>query len=254
MKKLFYIFFLLIIVSCSKNDYVDAVYDTTTVEFVATNVTETISFVANEEYTIAVPIQIFGESANVSLTISCETDLPSDAYSFESNKIVGKGIFLDSIYVKVKTSRIQKGKTYSIVLNISDADIAISKNYATCNLSLSQQAFIDFFTGTYSCQESSTNSTYDVEFVKLNDTATKNLNFWDFPLSGQAVPFAFVQNESRAVSIPEDTEWCDLLGHKYKVSGTGTYDLQGNFSIHFVMKDFATDKEYQSGTQVYTKK
>lgn len=254
MKKLFFIFFLFAIVSCSKNDYVDAEYDKTTVEFVSTNVTETISFVANDEYVIAVPIQIFGGSANASLTISCVTDLPSGAYSIESNKIVAKGVSLDSVYVNIKTSKIEKGKMYSVELTISDADIAISKNYATCRVSLSQQAFIDFFTGIYSCQESSTNSTYDVEFTKMNETTTKNLNFWDFPLPGQYVPFVFVQDETFSVSIPDDTEWTDLLGNKYKISGSGTYDLQGNFSINFVMKEFSTDKEYQSGTQVYTKK
>ncbi len=254
MKKLFFIFFLFAIVSCNKNDYVDAEYDKTTVEFVSTSLTETIPFVANEEYTIAVPIQIFGGLSTAKLTITCSTDLPNDAYFVESNKIVENGISLDSIYVKINTSKIKKGKIYAVELTISDADIAISKNYATCQLTLSQQAFIDFFTGTYSCKESSTSSTYDVEFTKLNDTSIKNLNFWDFPLSGQYVPFVFVQDESFGVFIPEDTEWTDLLGNKYKVSGSGTYDLQGNFSVNFVMKDFATDKEYQTGTQVYTKK
>lgn len=254
MKKLFFIFFLFAIVSCSKNDYVDTVYDKTTVEFATTSLTDTISFVANEEYTIAVPIQIFGGFSSAKLSIACSSDLPDDAYFVESNKVVENGVSLDSIYVKINTSKIKKGKIYAVELTISDADIAISKNYATCQLTLIQQAFIDFFTGSYSCKESSTNSTYDVEFTKLNDTTVKNLNFWDFPLSGQYVPFIFVQDETFGVSIPENTEWTDLLGNKYKISGFGTYDLQGNFSVNFVMKDFATDEEYQSGTQVYKKK
>ena len=41
--------------SCEKNEYLDASIDKTTVEFASTNLNETISFIAAEEYKIPVP-------------------------------------------------------------------------------------------------------------------------------------------------------------------------------------------------------
>ena len=254
MKKLLIVCCLAVLISCSKNDYLDASIGESTVEFAQTTMTETILFIADSQYDIAVPIQIFGGSKAATVRVSAESQLSNDAFSVESTKQIQKDVALDTIHVLVNTDRIKKGTEYSVILRISSDDIRVSQNYATCQIRFSQQAFIDYFTGVYSCFETSTNSTYEVELKKESDTTVRNLNFWDFPLAGQYVSFAFVQNETQAVSIADDTEWTDKLGNKYKISGNGTYDLQGNFSIDFVMKDFATDAVYQSGKQIYTKK
>jgi len=244
----------IVLVSCSKNEYIDSTIDKPTVEFPQTKFEKTISFVENSSsYDIAVPIQIFGGTSDASLSVSVETSAPSDIYSIESTKSLQNTV-LDSIHILVNTTKLKKAQTYSITLTISSEKVAIAKNYETCVVTFSQQAFMDFFTGSYSCYESSTNSTYNVEFTKLNDTTVKNNNFWDFPLPGKYVPFVFNQNEEQTVSIPDDYEWTDLLGNKYIISGTGNYDLQGNFFVNFTMKQAESEAIYQTGKQTYTKK
>lgn len=253
MKRIFYILCCIALFSCSKNDYVDTTIEKTMIEFPQSTQNETISFIAGEEYQIAVPLQVFGGTSTATIFVDAESSLSKDAYSVASTKEL-KNSVLDSIYITINTTKLKKGTSYTITLTISSSDITVSENYKSCIVTFSQQAFMDFFTGTYSCYESSTNSTYDVEFTKLNDSTIKNNNFWDFPLSGQYVPFVFVQDESQALQIPEDTQWTDLLGNKYLVSGSGSYDLDGNFFVNFTMKDATTNAVYQTGKQVYTKK
>ena len=253
MKRLLiYLLCVCSLASCNKNEYLDASIEQPTVEFAQTNYTETISFIASDEYDIAVPIQVFGGNSTATINISAQTSLPNDVYSISTSKSL-KSNALDSIYLTINTAKITKGTAYSINLTISSSDITKKKNYATCSVAFSQQAFIDYFTGTYSCFESSTNSTYDVELTKQNETTIKNNNFWDFPLAGQYVPFVFTQDESMAVTIPDDTEWIDFLGNKYLISGTGKYNFEGNFYVDFTMKTMENEV-YQSGRQSYTKK
>ncbi len=243
-----------VLISCSKNEYIDSTIDKPTVEFTQATFDKTISFVENSSsYDIAVPIQVFGGTSDASISVSVETANSNDVYSIETTKSLQNNT-LDSIHIYVNTTKLKKAQTYSIKLTISSDKVAIAKNYETCIVTFSQQAFMDFFTGTYSCYESSTNSTYNVDFTKLNDTTVKNNNFWDFPLPGQYVPFVFNQNEAQTVSIPDDYEWTDLLGNKYIVSGTGNYDLKGNFFINFTMKKSGSEEIYQTGKQTYTKK
>lgn len=244
----------IVLASCSKNEYLDATIDKPTVEFSQANFEKTISFVENSSaYDIAIPIQIFGGTSDAAISVSVETSASSDIYKIESTKTLQNNV-LDSIHIYVNTAKMKKATAYSIKLTISSDKVAIAKNYETCVVTFSQQAFMDFFTGTYSCYESSTNSTYNVDFTKLNDTTVKNNNFWDFPLPGQYVPFVFNQNEEQTVSIPDDYEWTDLLGNKYLISGTGNYDLQGNFFVNFTMKKAENEVIYQTGKQTYTKK
>lgn len=256
MRKILLLFSLFCFFSCSKNDYLDASIDEATLEFTSVRVQEVIPFIAGDEYDIAVPLQVFGGSvsAGAEVSVTVETQLSSDAYTVAALKTLEAGVVLDTIYVHVKTDKLKKGVDYTIQLSIASSDVTVATNYASCAVTFSQQEFIDFFTGTYSCFESSTNATYLVEFTKLNATATKNMNFWDFPLSGQYVPFEFQQDESYAVSIPDDSEWTDLLGNTYLVSGSGQYTLDGNFYVDFVMKDAATQSVYQTGRQTYTRK
>lgn len=246
-----------VLISCSKNEYLDTTIDKPTVEFTQATFNKTISFVENSSsYDIAVPIQVFGGTTDASISVSIETSNPAyinDVYSIETTKSLHNNT-LDSIHIYVNTTKLKKAQTYSIKLTISSEKVAIAKNYETCFVTFSQQAFMDFFTGPYSCYESSTNSTYNVDFTKLNDTTVKNNNFWDFPLPGQYVPFVFHQNEEQTVSIPDDYEWTDLLGNKYLVSGSGNYDLQGNFFVNFTMKQAESEAIYQTGKQTYTKK
>lgn len=246
-----------VLISCSKNEYLDTTIDKPTVEFTQATFNKTISFVENSSsYDIAVPIQVFGGTTDASISVSIETSNPAyinDVYSIETTKSLHNNT-LDSIHIHVNTTKLKKAQTYSIKLTISSEKVAIAKNYETCLVTFSQQAFMDFFTGSYSCYESSTNSTYNVDFTKLNDTTVKNNNFWDFPLPGQYVPFVFTTDESQTVSIPDDYVWTDLLGNKYIVSGTGNYDLKGNFFVDFTMKQTGSEEIYQTGRQTYTKK
>ncbi|MCQ2608622.1 MAG: hypothetical protein MJ197_08060 [Bacteroidales bacterium] len=246
-----------VLISCSKNEYLDTTIDKPTVEFTQATFNKTISFVENNSsYDIAVPIQVFGGTTDASISVSIETSNPAyinDVYSIETTKSLHNNT-LDSIHIYVNTTKLKKAQTYSIKLTISSEKVAIAKNYETCLVTFSQQAFMDFFTGSYSCYESSTNSTYNVDFTKLTDTTVKNNNFWDFPLPGQYVPFVFTTDEPQTVSIPNDYVWTDLLGNKYIVSGTGNYDLKGNFFVDFTMKQTGSEEIYQTGRQTYTKK
>ena len=244
---------LLLIVSCSKNEYLDATIDQPTVEFTSVTINKTISYRENDVYDIAIPIQIFGGTSDKTIAINAKTDLSSDKYSVATSKTLNNTA-LDTIYVGINTKNIQKGKTYTIELSLSANDVSISENYKTCMITFSQETFIDFFTGTYSCKESATNSIYDVIFEKKNATTTKNMNFWDFPFSGQYVPYEFIQDDNRVVKIPNNTQWIDLLGNVYLISGNGTYDLDGNFEVTYEMIDATTQKITQTGTHTFTKK
>ncbi|MCQ2960042.1 MAG: hypothetical protein MJ198_07640 [Bacteroidales bacterium] len=254
MKKVIvYLFGILCVISCSKNPYIDATVDKATVEFASTTLNETISFVADEEYCISVPIQIFGGLSSATLNVAVETKLPEDSYSINKSKVL-TGNSLDTIQVLIKTSKLKKGTSYSIKLTLNSSNVAVSENYKSCVLTFAQQAFMDFFTGEYSCYESSTGATYNVEFIKVNDTIVKNNNFYDFPLPGQYVSYVFKQDESRSVTIPEDSEWTDNLGNKYLISGNGSYDLQGNFVVDFTMKEAPTESIYLSGKHSFKRK
>ena len=240
--------------ACKKNEYLDASIDKPTVEFSSIELTETISFISNGNYDIAVPIQIFGGTTDKTITVSAESILPNDAYSLNSSLALTKGQSIDTIHISLNTNKIQKGKAYGIKLTLTSNDIAISENYKSCNITFTQQTFMDFFTGKYICYESATNSTYEVYFEKINATSIKNNNFWDFPLPGQYVTYVFTQDDSFAISIPEDSEWTDNLGNKYLVSGSGTYDLQGNFVVNYEMKNASSGTLYQSGKHTFKKK
>lgn len=254
MKKIvIYLFCVICLFSCKKNEYLNASIDEPTVEFASTALNETIPFVTGSEYTIAVPIHIFGGNSTASLSVKAETKMSSDAYSV-ANSVQLNGKSLDTIFVKINTKKLEKGTDYNLKLTISSSNVTVSKNYESCTVTFSQQAFMDFFTGTYSCYESSTGATYNVEFVKQNNTTIKNMNFYDFPLAGQYVPYVFTQDESMQVEIPENTEWTDNLGNKYLVSGTGTYELNGNFAVDFTMKDAATEEMYMTGKHTFRKK
>lgn len=244
---------LILIVSCSKNEYLDATIDQPTVEFSSLTIQKTISFSENSTYNIAVPLQIFGGTSDKAISIQAKTDLSSDKYSVATSKTLNNTA-LDTIYIGINTPNIQKGKTYTIELSLSSNDVSISENYKTCLITFSQETFIDFFTGTYTCKESATNSVYDVVFEKINATTTKNMNFWDFPFSGQYVPYEFTQDDSRVVKIPNNTQWIDLLGNVYLISGNGTYDLDGNFKVTYEMIDATTQKVTQTGTHTFKKK
>ena len=248
-----YLFCVICLFSCKKNEYLDASVDEPMVEFSSLSINETIPFVAGNEYNIAVPIQIFGGNSTASISVKVESDLSAEAYTVPSS-VQLKGSSLDTVFVKIKTGKLQKGKPYSMKLTISSSAVSVSKNYASCTVVFSQQAFMDFFTGMYVCYESSTGSTYDVEFVKMNETTVKNMNFYDFPLAGQYVPYVFTQDDSKSIEIPEGTEWTDNLGNKYLVSGTGTYELNGNFSVDFTMQDAATEAVYLTGKHSFRKK
>lgn len=244
---------LLLIVSCSKNEYLDATIDQPTVEFSSLTINKTISFSENSTYNIAVPLQIFGGTSDKPIAIQAKTDLSSDKYSVATSKTLNNTA-LDTIYVGINTQNIQKGKTYTIELSLSANDVSISENYKTCLITFSQETFMDFFTGTYSCKESATNSVYEVLFEKQNDSSIKNNNFWDFPLNGQYVTYEFTQDDSHSVKIADDTEWIDFLGNKYLISGSGTYELNGNFVVAYEMKDATTKNTYQTGTHTFIKK
>ena len=252
--RILFIVTILALFACKKNEYLDASIDKPTVEFSTTELTETISFISNGNYDIAVPIQIFGGTTDKTISVSAKTALPNDAYSLNSTLSLTKGQSIDTIHISLNTSKIQKGKPYNITLTITSNDIAVSENYKTCDIILTQQTFMDFFTGKYSCYESATNSTYEVDFEKIDANSIKNNNFWDFPLPGQYVTYIFAQDETFAISIPEDSEWTDNLGNKYLVSGSGTYDLQGNFTVNYVMKNASTGTTYQTGTHTFKKK
>ena len=240
-------------ISCSKNEYLDATIDQPTVEFSSPTIDETISFKVNTVYDLAVPIQIFGGTTDKTISVQAKTDLKSDNYSIASTKSLNNTA-IDSIHISINTNTLTKGNAYTIQLTLSSSDVTISENYKTCLITFSQETFIDFFTGTYSCKESATNTVYDVVFTKQNETIVKSNNFWDFPAKGQTVPYEFTQDENHTVKIPDNTDWTDYIGNVYHISGSGTYDMDGNFVVNYEMIDATTNKTYQTGCHTFTKK
>ena len=108
MKRILYIVCCVALFSCSKNDYIDATIEKTTVEFPQTTINETISFIAENDYQLAIPLQIFGGTSTATINVAAETAMASDAYSISTTKQLNNNA-LDSIYITVNTNKIKKG-------------------------------------------------------------------------------------------------------------------------------------------------
>lgn len=263
MKLSFYTYFcvcfsIILLLNCSKNDFDSQYIQKTYVEFPSKHIHIVIPYNQQPPYNLHIPIQIFGTSLTTedSIKIHSKNDwlIANVDYTCEHIKRIATQTLHDSITLSVASNKFYNNTLYSIDLEIISFgnQIEVSKNNNSCEVSFIKESFSQFFSGTYSCFETSTNSTYEVTFRTLSAQSNKimNQNFWDFPESGQEVEYIFSLDE-QTIEIPE-AYFTDKLGNTYTVKGSGTYTLDGNFIVDFFM--YLTNGDiYQSGRHIFTK-
>ena len=245
------------IISCNQNKILDNSIEQTYIEFPSSEITKTISYSLQDSFLLAIPIQIFGKelenNSSIKISIVGGTAKNKIHFNFDSIQEIKSKISLDTLFIHIATQKLTSGIDYSIQLEIKSINntLIASTNYKTCTIHFLKETFIDFYTGSYSCFESSTNSTYNVEFTKENSSTINNSNFWDFSYDGKVIPYIFNQDINQTIEIPR-TVWMDKLEKEYTVYGNGNYNSNGNFSVDFYIED-SNGNLYQSGTHTFTK-
>jgi hypothetical protein len=245
-------------ISCNQNKILDKSIEQTFIEFPSSEISKTISYSQKDTFLLAIPIQIFGKelenNSSIKFSIVGGTAKNKIHFNLDSIQEIKSKISLDTIFIHIATQKLTSGVDYSIKLEIKNINntLVVSTNYKSCTIHFIKETFIDFYTGFYSCFESSTNSTYTVEFTKENSSTINNTNFWDFPNEGKEVPYIFNQDLNQTIEIPR-TAWMDKLGKEYTVYGNGNYTNNGNFTVDFYIED-SNGNLYQNGTHTFTKK
>lgn len=245
-------------ISCNQNKILDNSIEQTYVEFPSSEITKTISYSLQDSFLLAIPIQIFGKelenNSSIKISIVGGTANNKIHFNFDSIQEIKTKISLDTLFIHIATQKLTSGVDYSIILEFKNSNntLIASSNYKSCTIHFIKETFIDFYTGTYSCFESSTNSTYTVEFTKENSSTINNINFWDFSYVGKVIPYIFYQDQNQTIEIPR-TAWIDKLEKEYTVYGNGNYSSNGDFSVDFYIEDSNGDL-YQNGTHTFTKK
>lgn len=250
--------FLLYMMSCKDNAYIDNTIGSTNAEFANSSIQQNLSYTLTAPYTLLLPYQIFGNSLSNNDTIivrALSSYFSKSEYSYDSIRIITPKTIFDTVKISIQSNKIWEGGTFSIPFELisKNKKIKVSSNYKQCTLYFTRESFISYFTGNYSCHETSTGATYDVSFTQLNnDSTVYNTNFWDFPLVGQQVPYIFRKDDAKSIEIPQ-TVWTDKLGNVYTVYGTGSYTFNGSFEVSFFMENSEGNIEH-SGIHHFTKK
>ncbi|MFW5850627.1 MAG: hypothetical protein ACOCWB_00225 [Bacteroidota bacterium] len=241
--------------SCSKNPITDHTMSETFIEFPQSSLTHTISYTETAPYTITIPFQIMGkelssqDSAYISLS---STNCSQEDLIYDSIIKTCLNTFSDTINIDINKSLSSSvNYTIRISLHTFNSQLKVSENYKKCTVNIVKESFSDFFSGTYSCYETSTQARYNVEFTADNELVLINHNFWDFPLDGQTVSYIFSLDAEHSIIIPE-SEFVDKTGNIYTIEGAGNYWLNGNFSVNYTMKE-QNGEIYEQGIHEFTK-
>lgn len=234
---------LFTLVACGKDKISKPLAKNSYVEFIHKSNSHTIPYTANFPYAIYLPIQYFGKTIDApqSLSIKISSHTLSETFDFmyDSLHVISPNSIFDSVKVTIISPSIIEGNSYSFTCTIQplDAGIVVLKEAATTTISFTKESLVHYFSGSFSCFEDATSSTYNTEFVKLSDTVVANTNFWDFPLSGQVVPYIFRKDSLHSVIIPP-TPWADKLQHEYIVEGEGQYSISTkSFFVNYRITD-----------------
>jgi len=246
----------LFIFSCSQNNYLDNSIDKSYISFSNTDISDTISYLEKDIYTLQIPIQCYGVplQENTDIIINYISGNLKENYHFnkiETDTIPSK-IINDTLYMYIKTDKLYANYDYNCIISLisNNENVIIPENSNSCNISFQKQSYTSFYTGTYSCYEDATNATYNVVFKRENDSTIQNQNFWDFPGKNQTLSYK-ISRENNTIVIPE-SEWIDALENTYTISGEGELFENGNFNVEYTMKDIKGEI-YQTGTHFFTK-
>jgi len=258
MKNTFLILFLssfILLFSCKKED--KTYQGQPLVEFTKNEISQVIPFTEKTDISIPVKIQLnskaFSENKVVQIIeVGTNSAINNKHYSINDYKTV---FLADSVFatfnVSIKSDNFAEGETVSVTFKISDAsEIKASENFNSCKLTISKQSFINVFVGKYICSEPVNQDTYTTTFVAGSTSNTiKNLNFWNFPAVGQSLIYTISKDASMKVEIIEQN-WIDKNGQEYKISGKGTYDLQGNMIVNYTV--LQNGSIYEEGVHTFT--
>ena len=174
-------------------------------------------------------------------------------YSVSEYKTI---LYKDSTFaylsINILCKNISESKNVKLNLKISDkSDISPSTNQNTCSIEITKTRFINLFVGKYICNEPVNQDSYQTIFSIENEAQNKikNLNFWNFPGERQSVIYRIYKDSTQKVEIPVQN-WIDKAGNEYKISGQGTYSLDGSMIVKYTI--LRSDTLYEEGTHTFT--
>lgn len=149
---------------------------------------------------------------------------------------------------------IAPGQVYSMVVELTTADVKVSQNYkrvtfrftTACNFS------INTFVGAYSCNEPGYGD-YDVSFAQANATTVTNNNFWDV---GASINYEF-NATAKTVTIPSQVFVANVGRgpENLVVTGSGTIDTcSGKITVAYTVKTQADNLTADNNTHTFTRK
>lgn len=256
IKSFFILFILTFCVNCVKDN--KSFNGEPLVEFSQNEVAKIISFTDTSEIVVPIKIQLVSKPLSQNKIIHFEVVDSNSAllgkhYVVKNYNIELKSgeVFAD-FNVIVKASNFLEGQSVSVLFRISSdsSQVQPSKNYMTCKLTLTKQSFIDVFVGSYKCDEPVNQDSYSTIFILGTEPySIKNINFWNFPATGQSIIYTFSKDTSMNVKINEQ-KWIDKSGKEYIVSGNGKYDINGNMVVNYSLK--YNGSIYESGIHTFT--
>jgi len=228
------------------------------VEFTQNELYKMISFTDTADIIIPIKIQLESKSLAENKTIHIEiidsnTAILGKHYIVNNYNVELKSGDIFAIFnVIVKASKFTEGEAVSVLFGISadSSEIKPANNYKIFKLSITKQSFIDVFVGSYKCDEPANQDSYITSFIPGSEPNTiQNLNFWNFPSTGQKLIYTLTKDTSMNIQIKEQN-WIDKSGKEYLISGSGKYDIKGNMIVNYQIR--YNGIIYESGIHTFT--
>lgn len=224
----------------------------TKIEFCNNQSYETIPFNTTTNHVIKSKIQIVGHSFyEDKRVIVLIQDPKSYIVSNTVETLISTNSYSCDCEIQLNASMIPQGFTDTITLFISEeSDVNLSKNYSQATIIIHKQSFHELFIGSFTCEESSTNTSYKTTFSFEGNNTIKNNNFWNFSPQNQFVTYTINNDTNQTISIKEQF-WTDKMGITYKVYGNGFYDFSGKMTVNYTMIENNSDTLYEIGSHIF---
>jgi hypothetical protein len=260
----------LLLTACMDDPGTDIVFNDATVEI--NEATQSINPTASKTYkrfddaiTVkdSLTVNLVGAQRNTPISVSYKlvTDagatgqkdvhfkITDGTITIPANKSFGK------IPFEIIDEAINPGQFYSMIVELTSADVKISQNYKRVTLRITTECNFEItkFIGAYDCDEPGY-KVYDVSFAQGADATTVvNNNFWDV---GASINYVFNATEKKVI-IPSQV-FVGNVGRgpeNLVVVGDGTIDTcNGKMVVNYTVKTQADNLTADSNTHTFTRK
>lgn len=246
--------FLVICLSCKKDP---VLFDGSYIQFTDSVINHTIKYGTGQYDTISIEISLIGELFGQDQQIQLERDSLAEKAVVDQICIIPSDVTLNAnestglLQVVLQNDSIEPAYASEFNIGLVPSSV-VADNYRTVTVSFYKQKLIDVFSGDFQCTESEYNNSYVVNIQStypVSDTVLIS-NFWDFT-DNDDIKAVIRSDASKAIVIPVQ-DFTDRLGNEYTVTGSGTYQNTGSFSIDYSLTDARTGNLYESGNQIYT--